>query len=275
LIERAIESGARRLAIDRVTDAALDGAGSKQRWRVQIASAGCCRTIDARLLVNAAGRAPVFRPGVSSRQLIDRLIGLAIVTEPSHADVDRRPWVEATRSGWWYSAPGVDDRWSAVFFTDADLIAHTRRRELVRCWQSALAEAPETLERLTAIGWRATASTDVPRVIAANSYVSDRCQGDRWLAAGDAASALDPLSGQGIERALRAGIRTAAAADSLLRAESRRQHEQCRETLAQFQEDQSSLDRAYFQQRSDCYSRVQRWPDREFWRRRGALARII
>jgi flavin-dependent dehydrogenase len=154
-----------------------------------------------------------------------------------------------------------------VFFTDADLIQHARRRDLVQCWQYALAEAPQTLTRFRALGFSA-ASVDAPRVVAANSYVSGRCQGDRWLAVGDAASALDPLSGQGMERALRAGIRGAAAADSLLHAESRGEQEQCRETLAQFQREQSLLDRECLQQRSECYAKVRRWVARPFWRRR-------
>jgi 2-polyprenyl-6-methoxyphenol hydroxylase-like FAD-dependent oxidoreductase len=272
LIDAAIGHGATRLAVDRMIDATLEDIGCEQRWHVRIASAGCSRTIGARLLVNAAGRAPVFRPSVSSRCAIDRLIGLALVIEPSNMDVDRRPWVEATPSGWWYSAPGVDGRWSAVFFTDADLIPHARRRDRLQSWRDALAEAPQTLARLRAIGWMSTDPGDAPRVIAANSYVSVRCQGNRWLAAGDAASALDPLSGQGIERALRAGIRAADAADALLDAQSRGEHEQCRETLAHFQREQSSLDREYLQQRSDCYSSVQRWPEHPFWRRRVAAS---
>jgi flavin-dependent dehydrogenase len=183
-------------------------------------------------------------------------------------DGDRRPWIEATPSGWWYTAPGRDGRWSAVFFTDADLLEDSSRRGLAECWSHAVAESPHTAVRLREIG--APLSGPIPglHVLAANSYTTTRCQGDGWVAAGDSASAVDPLSGQGIERALRAGIRAAHTVDAVLHAEARADAASQQAAMDDYQACQTAIDRDYLSQRHECYARVRRWTHRPFWQRR-------
>jgi 2-polyprenyl-6-methoxyphenol hydroxylase-like FAD-dependent oxidoreductase len=183
-------------------------------------------------------------------------------------DVDRRPWIEATPEGWWYSAPGIDGRWSVVFFTDADLLPRSGRHGLAACWLRAVADAPHTSGRLEAMALQSSRLMAGLHVRAANSYLTSACQGRRWLAAGDAASAVDPLSGQGIERALRAGIRAAHAANELLNADGHAADLRQLSVLAEYQRGQTAIDREYLAARHECYARVRRWNDRPFWRRR-------
>ena len=264
----AIEAGAVLLPIERLVDATAEGgAAARDPWRVRVVAGGRLREIAARFLVNAAGRTAAFRPGESRRSPIDRLVGLAAVFEPASIDVDRRPWIEATPSGWWYSAPGIDGRWSAVFFTDVDLAGGACRRSLAARWSHAVAEGPRTAGRLRELEFPSSGSIGL-HVLAANSYITSRCQGRRWLAAGDAASAVDPLSGQGIERALRGGIRAARTVDTVLNAEARADDAGTQAALDEYQGDQRAIDREYLSQRQECYARVRRWPDRPFWQRR-------
>jgi 2-polyprenyl-6-methoxyphenol hydroxylase-like FAD-dependent oxidoreductase len=192
---------------------------------------------------------------------------LAAVFEPASIDVDRRPWIEATPSGWWYSAPGIDDRWTAVFFTDADLVEGSCRRNLAARWSQAVAEGPRTAARLVEIGAPLPNSISLS-VRAANSYTTSQCHSRRWLAAGDAAAAVDPLAGQGIERALRGGIRAAHTVDAILNAEARNDIVGTQRAFDDYQRDQNAIDSEYLSQRQECYSRVRRWPDQPFWRRR-------
>ena len=265
----AIEAGAVLVPVERLVDATVEAAAaSANPWRVRLVTReGRPREILARFLVNASGRATPFRPSESRRRAIDRLVGLAAVFETATVDVDRRPWIEATPSGWWYSAPGIDGRWSAVFFTDADLAGGSCRRDLAARWSRAVAEAPRTAMRLRQIGSPSPDSIGL-HVLAANSYTTSQCQGRRWLAAGDAASAVDPLSGQGIERALRCGIRAARTVDTILNAEARADEPGTQAALDEYQDDQHAIDREYLSQRQECYARVRRWPDRPFWQRR-------
>jgi 2-polyprenyl-6-methoxyphenol hydroxylase-like FAD-dependent oxidoreductase len=264
----AIEAGAVRLPIERLVDAAVEGTAFRQRWRIRLLAAGRLREISARFLVNASGRTAAFRPRESSRLPVDRLVGLAAVFDPFASDVDRRPWIEATPSGWWYSAPGSDGRWTAVFFTDADLSDGSGHRSLATRWALAVAEGPHTAGRLREIGSPSSGPIPELHVLAANSYITTRCQGDRWLAAGDAASAVDPLSGQGIERALRAGIRAAHTIDAVLNAETGANDARRQAAIDEYQRDQTATDREYLAQRHECYARVRRWTDRPFWKRR-------
>lgn len=272
----AIEAGAVLLPIERLVAATVEGAAVfQQRWRVRLIAAGRPREISARFLVNASGRTAAFRPSESRRLPIDRLVGLAAVFESSWIDVDRRPWIEATPSGWWYSAPGIDSRWSAVFFTDADLFGGSGRRDLAERWSQAVAEGPHTALRLREIGSPLSGPIPGLHVLAANSYITTRCQSGRWLAAGDAASAVDPLSGQGIERALRAGIRAAHTVDAVLNAEARADAARRQAALDDYQRGQTVIDREYLSQRHACYARVRRWTDRPFWQCRAEKSQKI
>jgi flavin-dependent dehydrogenase len=100
-------------------------------------------------------------------------------------------------------------------------------------------------------------------VRAAGSAYLEQPAGDGWIAAGDAACAHDPLSGQGITRSLRSGILAAYAiadfmchgsASGLQRYRKLTQHGWSR----------------YLAARRRYYLEEERWPERSFWRRRHA-----
>jgi 2-polyprenyl-6-methoxyphenol hydroxylase-like FAD-dependent oxidoreductase len=261
LAARATDAGAEFVAVDRPVGASIAGAGTRdERWRIRFASGGRLCEISARFVVNASGRSMSFRPPGSERRRIDRLIGLAAVFESSACHVDRRTWIEATKAGWWYSAPGVDGRWTVVHFTDANLLERTASTTSAASWARALDHGPNTAERVRQLGISPDDGAPDVQVLAAGSYVTARCQGTRWLAVGDAASAWDPLSGQGIERALRAGIRAGETIEAFLTGDAG--------ALEDYQAAQRALDEDYLVRRRDCYGRVDRWNHEEFWRRR-------
>jgi flavin-dependent dehydrogenase len=84
--------------------------------------------------------------------------------------------------------------------------------------------------------------------------------GKGWVAVGDAATAYDPLSGEGVCKALQAGIDAAAA------------------ILAEQSGDESALLRhseilteefkSYLRLQESFYSREERWTESSFWERR-------
>jgi flavin-dependent dehydrogenase len=82
--------------------------------------------------------------------------------------------------------------------------------------------------------------------------------GDGWVAVGDAASTIDPLSSQGILYAMTSGL---AAANALLDANPAEALKRYASALAdRFHKDLTT--RAHF-----C-RRERRWSDRPFWQRR-------
>ena len=108
-----------------------------------------------------------------------------------------------------------------------------------------------------------TADTEVV-VMPANSSTLERVTGANWLAVGDAAMAVDPLSAQGIYRALESGIAAAEAigseagekAQAIQRYEWRVRH---------------AFD-AYLRKRLTYYRSETRWRQSVFWSRRQSKA---
>src|SRR5262249_58500811 len=81
------------------------------------------------------------------------------------------------------------------------------------------------------------------------------------LAVGDAAARFDPVSGQGIVKALRSGIFASyAVADWLRQKDDRGLRRYWALVEREFDAYRGTL--------RDYYSLEQRWPDRPFWRRR-------
>ena len=82
----------------------------------------------------------------------------------------------------------------------------------------------------------------------------------RPLLAGDAAMTWDPLSGQGICKALESGMHAARAIDCALNGDNHGLNDYAQWTRTQFD--------GYLQSRAKYYRTEQRWPDAPFWRRR-------
>jgi flavin-dependent dehydrogenase len=165
-----------------------------------------------------------------------------------------RTVLEAFDRGWWYAAALPDGRAVAGLFTDADLLPGPAGRE--RLWAQAWAGAC-LVPDLVAFADRAPIHTAPAQTGAATA-----CAGADWLAVGDAARTLDPLSGRGITEALTSALRAAEAvrapaADrtAALAADAERAAEEHRLHLAT---------------RLTHYRRERRWPDSPFWRRRHA-----
>lgn len=220
--------------------------------------------LRARVLVDASGRsAHVARQLGASRLLLDPLVGIAATWADVEEAQQHHLLVEAVPEGWWYSAPlpqrGGVRSMVTMLMTDADDCA---RRQLQRAgpWQAALARAHATRRRLA--GARAVAA---PRVHVAQSQRLRRAAAagsGPWLAVGDAALSVDPLSGSGVLRALRQAAQAAQAiAEILDRPRS------AAEVTAAYE---SALDEEcsrYLVERAQQYEMEGRF-ETPFWRRR-------
>jgi flavin-dependent dehydrogenase len=242
-------------------------------WRLHVADAGrpehSEQLLDAGVLIDATGRtARIGRALGGRRLLLDRLVGVA--TEWVGVDVAQRGHllVETSPDGWWYSAPlpsstdAPSHRMMVMLMTDADLCAqrHLSRSER---WLASLHASPMTLERL--VGAR---STSPPRVYSA---VSQRLQRDPardagpWLAVGDAALAVDPVSGSGVLRALRTAQSAAETTRGILRDPAA-----WRSRVATYEAERDEECTRYLYERAEYYAAERRFPT-TFWRRRHVL----
>ena len=212
---------------------------------------------SARLVIDATGRANALahRQGWRAKAQ-DRLVA-AYAEGAASGQAAPELLVEAFDDGWWYTMALGNGRRAFVCMTDAD-IARRLRLNTPDGWRTALDRTQFT----SAIA-RRIERLEAPRLVPAGGRYAAMPAGFRFLCAGDAASAFDPISGHGLVKAMRSGIFAAyAAGDCLVR------------------QDGSALDRygawiaretaAYETALRQHYASEPRWAERPFWRRRRA-----
>lgn len=218
-------------------------------WRVTANGTRPPIRLDAPFLVDATGRSSTLARELGARRTHhDRLVALMAWLPGRGEDGDRRLLLEATEAGWWYSSPLPGNRLIAAYLTDVDLV-RSAGGPAVEVWRTRLRDAPHTEARVGPVASEA----DV-RLVPASSSCRAPVGGMDWLAVGDAAAALDPLSGQGVIGALRGGL---AAAAAVVAGSSATYAADVRLSFA-----------AHLRLREDYYGRERRWPHSPFWRRR-------
>jgi flavin-dependent dehydrogenase len=227
-----------------------------QRWRLVVhADDGACYDLEARFIIDATGRRAVFaRARGANRQVVDQLVGAFMFFEVSTEQLDASALVEAWEDGWWYSALLPDSRLVVACMSDADLVKQQGLRYVDR-WLAQVRQTQHTHARLADAHSQTT-----PIIYAAYSHHLTQAAGEGWLAAGDAASTFDPLSAQGILKALRGGIFASYAALDFLKSDASGLEKYRAVSDAEFS--------SYLRARSAYYRLERRWPDRPFWRRR-------
>ena len=180
--------------------------GGNFNWQLTLTSRNGTRHDRARYLVDCSGRQAVVARilGVPTLSHSDRLFAYAQWFSCSGGDDDRYTRIEAAPYGWWYSnrLPGFEDnetRRLVVLHTDKDLPA-ARLAASRQGFDQLLDGSTHIAPLLKA---REYHPCGIIRGAPANSQRLRNFCGDAWMAVGDAAQAYDPLSSQGIDKALR------------------------------------------------------------------------
>jgi 2-polyprenyl-6-methoxyphenol hydroxylase-like FAD-dependent oxidoreductase len=253
MLLKAAAARARRIV------AKVEGAAfGEPEWHVRLTDGTNC---TARFLIDATGRSATLarQQGLRSETL-DRLIGSMMLFEGAPDD-GLGLLIETFADGWWYTAALPGNRRIVACMSDADLV--------------------RALELGTMAGWtRALDETQHVRHAVANAQPLGapalRPAGSRHIAqdaalpllcVGDAASCFDPVSGQGIFKALRSGVYASyAVGDVLSRADG--------SGLNRYRRFLADELASYRDKLREYYGMEQRWSDRPFWRRRqGGAAR--
>ena len=211
--------------------------------------------VDAAFVIDASGRhASYARKHGASIEQHDNLTGVVAVLSGAPAPSPAGTLVEAVEDGWWYSAQLPNDQIVAAFMTDADIVRerHLHERD---SWCAALNDAHATKQRVA----NATLLR-APTVHPAQSQILRPVFGDRWIAAGEAAVAFDPLSSMGIGYALASGIQAARFAAIAVAGANPQMHLYADDVARHFA--------AYLVRKRDYYRIEQRFKERPFWARR-------
>lgn len=258
---RAFDAFLARSAHERGVDLAVDCGlvkcerSSDGGWELLLSVCEKLVAVRAKFVVDATGRTCVLSLKLGSHRIIyDRLVGTyGFFTGTSDHDASLT-LLEAVEDGWWYSAPLPSGYHVVAFMTDSDLCARLRLRNVLD-WQARLDRAPHTKARIGSLEFRGRVN-----VLPANSAHLDRACGHRWLAIGDAAISLDPLSGDGVLRALKSGLEAAEIIAANLSGDDL--------ALPRYQLAREQDFRSYLRQRETYYQRESRWSNAPFWSRR-------
>jgi flavin-dependent dehydrogenase len=258
LLTATEEAGARVWRRARVTDFARERPETPWRVSVEIPDGACM--ITANQLIDATGRASLVsrRLGIRRRVFDTQIAALAILDQEPGAPPmrDATTLIEATASGWWYSALLPKGQLIVAWFSDPDLLARGEIWQATPWWE-LLGKSERTALRVTDHGF---ARPERVQVLAAGSSILPQAAGVGWIAAGDAAAAFDPLSSHGIGSALAGGNHAAEAVAAALNGEPA--------AFARYT-DQILGDYArYLWLRHAYYAVEQRWPREPFWARR-------
>ena len=229
---------------------------SDGRWQVTAQSAATTHTSVARFVVDATGRHARFANEIGVPQLTyDSMIGIVRIINLEGATHlgGSGPMIEAFEHGWWYSAMTSNNQLAIVAMTDADLGKRLQLTHVAQ-WIEHMRKSPRTYELAGDLKMQGDLS-----IRAANTRCLHACSGENWLAVGDAASSFDPLTSDGVLRALRLGNRAAHVIGA---------HFNKSAALKDYQSELQAEFEKNMNRRMEIYRSETRWKNSAFWMRR-------
>jgi flavin-dependent dehydrogenase len=227
---------------------------------------GSAGRLRARFVCDASGRARVLARRLRLPQTIrDRQLGLVGYWQTTQSGDNRDGFnalVESLPEGWFYTARLTRRQRVAGFMTDRSLLDSNLRRNAPLIYLRALERTRHTKRRLRPFAW----DQDI-RIFPTYPSLIERCCGPDWLLVGDAASTLDPLCSQGVQKAIASALTAATAVHTLL------VHPERSEWVMEFCR---ARERAGFLShlaaRASYYRREQRFEGEPFWKQRSDWA---
>ena len=254
LLARAASEAGAELRVGCRFDAAQRDAGG---FVLRLTTRAGAAVVRARFVVDATGSRARFATAVGARRhLHDRLsCAAAVLALPAASSFSRLTMLEAVEGGWWYAARLLGARAAVAVASDPEYLTqralHTREG-----WLAELARTTHLSPALAGC----TFADDAIVVRTAPSSLLDPVAGEGWLAVGDAASAYDPISSQGIYKALLDALEAAKILAARVHGEDR--------DVAPYEAAVAARFADYLANRNYFYDAERRWPDAAFWRRR-------
>lgn len=228
------------------------------KWQVIAYNQREILQFEATYLLFATGRRAKMKLPFEQKIVFDHLIGTIKILNLKilEKDFDCRTLVEADQNGWWYSALLPKNQLVLAYMTDTDLLPK-KIKNTKSIWDYLLSTVFHTRSRVKDCNWN-----DETFLFPANTYYNLQPAGQKWMAIGDLAFAVDPLSSQGILNALKSGMNSAEVVLECL---------QGKETLL---EEILFHSHEYFNnyliKRRQYYQLEKRWPNSIFWQRRNS-----
>lgn len=222
-----------------------------------IETRGQTQKINTDIVIDASGTRSVFATAQGSQKIKSSpliCLGLRFGLDDSQAIISKLTHLEAASYGWWYAARLPNDLVLVALYTDAKIIKDQGLNRLEH-WLKLLHTTPNTSQLVQGLKPVDTQLRGFP----APSFRLDKMAGTDWLAVGDAATAYDPITSQGIIKALGNGILAAEYAGQRLQG-----------NISDFRAYQQAIAQQYeqyLQMRLYFYQIEQRWKNAYFWKK--------
>jgi flavin-dependent dehydrogenase len=250
----AVQRGAAVLGPARPRGIFRDG----ETWRTDLTVDGRSVPVRARVVVDAGGRGSTVARDFGGRQIVgDRLVCGWLNGQDAPNRQAGLTHIEAEPDGWWYTAPLPGNRRVVAFHTDSDLDAAGVAADGPAALLRRVSQCKFLSDVLVGSGF---AADGIGGFCAAYSAELAPFAGNGWLAVGDSALSLDPLSSQGLFNALYTGLAGAEAADRALSGDG--------DALREYAAALSPVRDTYRTHLDAWYGLERRWAGRPFWERR-------
>lgn len=230
---------------------------TRDGWRIGASGPeGRPVTVTATLIVDATGAPALFarRQGARRMHFDQTLFAYRFFAQANAGTLARMTLIEAAADGWWYAAHLPGNRLCVAYATGSGG-PEAKSHGNVDDWIRRLTLTGHVTEFIG----DAQPDGDV-RLVPAPSFQSSRTSGTNWMAVGDAASSFDPITGQGLHKALADGL---LASDYIAYLRDGRI-----DGFSGYDRAVSNRFAAYQAARQHFYGLETRWPDNPFWAER-------
>ena len=261
LVNEAVERGAKVLSGHSYQSSAKTEHGYQLSLKNEL---GEINSIDADFVVDASGVRSVFATDQGSKKQHETpLVCLALrFKNKGLREVSKLTHLESVENGWWYAARIPNEQLLVTLYTNAETVKKLGLNDL-KNWIQLLQQSPNTHQ------WIAQMEPIDQKLLGfpAQSFCLDHVVGENWMAIGDAASAYDPITSQGIIKSITQGMR---AAEIIAHCKNG-----AKEALPYFEKEVFHQYEQYKEARQHFYNLEQRWPQSEFWREMHGLGKLV
>jgi hypothetical protein len=243
------------MGVQVITGKAAVPARQDGRWAISFpALAG--KAVRANFLIVATGRIPLL-PGKRARILLP-LLALYAHWKPSPS-IQPQIAIEALRDGWVWRAPLADGNCCAVAFADPVLRSQSKHRDIQSDYLNLVSQAGILADCLNGCRSGRVSACD------ASGVAAEEVIGRDWMLVGDSAVALEPISAQGIQVALKMGFQGAIVAHTLI---SNAGSAPIAETF--YRDQCRAIATRHAHVAGEFYARPLRFQDEPFWKSRAS-----
>jgi flavin-dependent dehydrogenase len=218
--------------------------------------------LKASFFVDASGHAGVLaRQGLRQRDDTFQTLALTAywqgATGPAGIDF-ANTLLETYADGLVWSVPLHNGLRNVTLLVDWQLGARIRQVGLGQFYLSELRKVPYVSRLL-----EGAHLARPPRAFDASWYTASVFAGERFLLVGDAGLFIDPLSSEGVHKAMASAITGAAVVNTILQRPTMAGH-----AIGFYAEGQEATYTAHYSESARYYREESRWPDQPFWQRR-------